>query len=65
MKKKDSECADLSLALDQTTLVGKPYSLGNKIAFYNASDAVVALIDPETAEVVVQDEFKDSYEVKV
>lgn len=41
------------------------YSIWNDIAIYDTKDNVIALINPSTAEIVIQDGFKDKYEVKV
>ena len=65
MIRKWTDCADLPLKPRMDTINWTPYSLGNKIAFYDSNDAVIALVDPETAEIVIQEAFKDSYEINV
>ena len=65
MKRKGTECADLPIQPKQTVVIWSPYSLGNEIALYNADGAVVALVNPDTAEIVLQSGYKDSYDLNV
>ena len=64
MKRKDSEYADFSLAPWQTTIVWSPYSVGNEIAIYDKNWKVMALMNPDTAEIKLQTWYKNSYEVR-
>ena len=65
MKTKDSKDWDFPVGPNQTIIVGSPYSVGNKIALYSSDDTVIALVDPNTAEIILQTGYKDSYEIRV
>lgn len=64
MKINGSE-GDLPVVQNQTRIVWSPYSQWNKIALYDSDDSVMALIDPNTAEIVLQSGYRDSHEIKV
>lgn len=65
MKTKNSDGWDFSVGPNQTIINWFPYSLGNKIALYSEDDSVIALIDPNTAEITLQNWYKDIYEIVV
>ncbi len=65
MKTKDSEDGDFVLKANQTIIVWSPYSMWNSIALYDSNDSVIALINPDTAEITLQSWYKDIYEIRV
>ena len=65
MKKKFSDCADLEIGPNIKTVIWNWYSLWNDIAMYDKNDEVIALLDPNTAEIKFQSGYVDNFDVKV
>ncbi len=65
MKKKFSDCADLSIWPKQKVIVWSGYAYGNEIAMYDKDDSVIALMNPDTAEIKLQSGYEDKYDVNV
>ena len=65
MKKKFSDCADLSIWPKQKVIVWNGYAYGNEIAMYDKDDSVIALMNPDTAEIKLQSGYEDIYQVNV
>ena len=65
MKRKcDNCCPDMSLSPKMTTVIWSPYNAWKSIAMYDSNDAVVAILDPDTAEIVLQSWYVDTYDIK-
>ena len=65
IKKKFTDCADLSIWPKQKVVIWSWYSAGNEIAMYDKNDAVIALLNPDTSEIKIQTGYIDTYDVKV
>jgi len=65
MKRKGFECADLKLSPWEKVKIWSPYSAWNEIAMYDKDGGVMALMNPDTAEIKLQSGYKDNYEVNV
>ncbi len=64
MRTNDAKDPDISLARWKT-LVEWLYSAGSEIAIYDKNDKVMALINPDTAEIKFQPWYEDKYGVRV
>ena len=64
MQRKSSESADISIWKWDTIIVWSPFSAWNDIAMYDKNGGVLAMMDPDTAEIKIQEDYKDSYELK-
>ena len=65
MKRKWLDCADLAIWIWDWKIVWFPYSAWNEIAMYDKNGGVMALMNPDTAEIKLQSGYKDDYEVNV
>ena len=65
MKKKFSDCADLSIWPKQKVIVWSGYSYGNEIAMYDKDDSVIALLNPDTSEIKLQSGYENKYDINV
>ena len=65
MKKKDVECADMSIGAWEQTVIWTPYSKWTDIAMYDKWWEVMALMNPDTAEINILSWYDLSYDVKV
>ena len=54
----------MSLSPKMTTVIWSPYNAWKSIAMYDSNDAVVAILDPDTAEIVLQSWYVDTYDIK-
>ena len=57
--------ADIPIGPKQTIVVWSPFTQGNEIAMYDKNWNVMALMNPDTAEIKLQEWYKDNYEVNV
>ena len=65
MKRRGIECADIPLKPGDFMIVWDPYTAWNEIAMYDAGDEVIALMDPNTAEIKFQAWYIDSFDINV
>ncbi len=65
MKTNSGESSDFSLKPLQDTVVWSPYSIGNGVAMYGKNWEVIALMDPDTAEIKIQSGYEDKYDIGV
>ena len=65
MKKKDIDCADMPIGPWQQTVIWTPYSKWTDIAMYDKGWEVMALMDPDTAEIKILSWYDEIYDVKV
>ena len=56
--------ADIPLAPKMKIVTWNPFSAWNEIAMYDKNGEVLALIDPDTAELKIQPGYEDEYEIK-
>ena len=63
LKTKDLESIDFSVWPKQSLIVWWPYTVGNEIAMYDKNWEVMALMNPDTAEINLQPNYKNDYEV--
>ena len=64
-KKKDIDCADMPIGPWQQTVIWTPYSKWTDIAMYDKGWEVMALMDPDTAEIKILSWYDEIYDVKV
>lgn len=57
--------SDFSLKPWQDKIVWSPYSIGNEVAMYGKNWEVLALMNPDTAEIKIQSGYQNKYEVGV
>ena len=65
MKRKWIDCADIPIWIWDWKIIWTPYSAWNEIAMYDKNGEVMALMNPDTAEIKIQSGYKDDYEVNV
>ena len=65
MKRKFTDCLDLSIWPKDKIVIWSWYSYGSEIAMYDIDDSVIALMNPDTAEIKIQTGYKDSFKVNV
>lgn len=65
MNRKGIDDADLEIWLWDKIVYWTPFSMGKDIAMYDKNDEVIAIMDPDTGEIKIQDNYKDLYEVTV
>ena len=65
IKKKFTDCADLSIWPKQKVVVWTGYSAGNEIAMYDKDDSVIALLNPDTSEIKLQSGYENKYDINV
>ena len=65
MKKKDVECADLPIWPTMKTVIWSPYSKWTDIAMYDKGWEVMALMNPNNAEIKILSWYDKIYDVKV
>ena len=65
MKRKFTDTLDLYLVPKEKIVIWSWYSYGSEIAMYNIDDSVIALMNPNTAEITIQTGYKDSFEINV
>lgn len=64
MRTNDNTDPDISLA-PWKKLVAWSYSAGNDVAMYDKNENVIALMDPDTAEIKIQSWYVDKYGIRV
>ena len=62
---KDLDESDLLLKPKKLRVTWSPYSVGNDIAMYDKNWEVIALMDPNTAEIKLQTWYIDNFEINV
>ena len=65
MERRWLESPDIPIWPKQIKVVWSPYTVWNDIAMYDKKWGVIALMNPDTAEIKVQTWYKDKYEVDV
>ena len=64
MKRQNLDYTDFSLSPWKIIIEGSPYSIGNEIAIYDKNGKVMALMNPNTAEIKLQTWYKDWFDVR-
>ena len=64
MARRGIDEVDFSVWPKQDLIVWSPYSYGNEIAMYDKNWNVIALMNPVTAEITLQPEYKENYEIR-
>ena len=65
LKTKNIDRADIDIWVGEKTVVWGPYTVWKDIAMYDKSGEVMALMNPETAELEFQSWYQNSLDVKV
>jgi hypothetical protein len=65
MKRRGFDSADFVLWSGQRLVVWSPYSLGNEVAMYGKNWEVIALMNPNTAEIKIQTGYENKYDIGV
>ena len=65
IKRRGVDSADFLLWSGQRLVVWSPYSIGNGVAMYGKNWEVIALMNPDTAEIKLQTGYENKYEIGV
>ena len=65
MRTKDVKSANIPVVPWTTTIIWSPFSVGTNIAMYDKNDEIIALMNPETAEILIQTGYNELYDIKV
>mgnify|MGYP002853791363 CR=1 FL=1 len=65
MIKKNAICADIPIWPWEDIIIGTPYSKWNSIAMFDKDDNIIALMDPDTAEIKLLTWYDQTYDVAV
>ena len=62
--RKGVKQTEFSLWPKQDVVIWTPYSYDNEIAMYDKNGEVIALMNPVTAEIILQPEYKDNFDIR-